>query len=255
MHSLQEDPGNRRESDKRKNGGTYCKCTVRRRIPETAENTTDEKTEEDMIRRYRTGDEYALAPLIHRCFFEVNIQDYPKEALQYWADLYTPEHVRALAGRAHMYIFEEEGAIAGTCSILRNAELGNEATLPESAETAGDAKRQENAESVGNRESVDPAGTGAADFPDKFGREARYSADAQDVLVEALYVLPEKAHQGIASKLLAACEEDPAYADAAKIWVDSSITARTYYEERGYQHETGTPVCIENDRYIMFKRR
>ena len=77
----------------------------------------------------------------------------------------------------------------------------------------------------------------------------------KEAFIEALYVLPDRGREGIATQLLTVCENDPACEDAERIWVDSSITARRFYEQRGYLHETGEPVCIENDRYIMYKPR
>lgn len=74
-----------------------------------------------------------------------------------------------------------------------------------------------------------------------------------DAYIKALYVNPDRLGEGIASRLLEACETDPDFANAPRLWVDSSITARPFYEARGYLHETGEPVCIENDRYIMYK--
>ncbi len=78
---------------------------------------------------------------------------------------------------------------------------------------------------------------------------------AAEGAIEALYVLPDCQREGLASKLLATAERDLFAAGALTIWIDSSITARTYYEEKGYRHETGTPVCIDNDRFIMYKKR
>lgn len=149
------------------------------------------------IRRFAPGDETALAALIRRAFYEVNIRDYPREGLAYWAELYTPAHVRELSGRAHTYVMEEDGALLGTCSIGW-----------------------------------------------KTAREAH---------IEALYVLPDRLGEGIASLLLASCERDADFRGAARIWVDSSVTARAFYEKRGYRHESGAPVCVENDHYVMYK--
>ncbi len=73
--------------------------------------------------------------------------------------------------------------------------------------------------------------------------------------IEALYVSPDRPGEGIAKALLKACEDDPDFAGEHRLWVDSSITARTFYESRGYLHETGAPVCIDNDRYVMYKDR
>ena len=74
-----------------------------------------------------------------------------------------------------------------------------------------------------------------------------------DAKIESLYLLPGRTGEGIASALLKTCERDPSFSAARRIWTDSSITARLFYEKRGYRHETGAPVCIENDRYIMYK--
>ena len=172
------------------------------------------------IRRFRQGDETELTPLIHRCFLEINIEDYSLKDLQYWVTHYTPEHVRALAEKADTYVCEEDGVILGTCSILWEDE----------AEPGGPGAKQTQNHSLSGEEA--------------FSRNA---------FIEALYVSPDRAREGIASLLLEACEKDPAYKDAGQIWVHSSITARRFYEQKGYLHETGEPVCIENDRYIMYK--
>ena len=78
--------------------------------------------------------------------------------------------------------------------------------------------------------------------------------EERNYYIEALYTLPDRTGEGIASRLLAACEQDPGYPDPKTLWVDSSISARTFYEAKGYLHETGEPVCIENDHYIMYKK-
>ncbi len=150
------------------------------------------------IRRFEDGDETELAAIIHRDFFEVNVRDYTLEALQYWASLYTPEYVRALSQKAHMYVMAEDAGLLGTCSISRESK--------------------------------------------------------SESLIEALYVLPDRQGEGIASELLGAVERDKYFEDAEIVWVHSSITARTFYEKKGYLHETGEPVCIENDRYVMYKK-
>ena len=173
------------------------------------------------IRRFQPGDETQLAPLIRRCFFEINIEDYEKEALGYWAELYTPQYVRALSEKADTFVMEEDGTLLGTCSIL---------WCTEADKTGPGADAPENAPSVKGPETGEP-----------------------DAFIEALYVLPDRAREGIATQLLEVCENDPAFAGAGEIWVHSSITAREFYEQRGYFHETGEPVCIENDRYIMYK--
>ncbi len=152
------------------------------------------------IRRFMAGDETELSVIIQRCFMELNIKDYSLDGLKYWSSLYTPEHVREISGRGHMYVMEEDGKLLGTCSIVKK--------------------------------------------------------DSGKTYIEALYVTPDRPGEGIAKALLNACEADRDYADPAKtdrLWVDSSITARTFYEYMGYLHETGEPVCIENDRYIMYK--
>ncbi|MBR3641468.1 MAG: GNAT family N-acetyltransferase [Oscillibacter sp.] len=151
------------------------------------------------VRRFRAGDENELSALIRRCFLEVNIRDYSEESLRYWAELYTPAHVRSLAETGHTYVAEEDGTLLGTGTILRRSET--------------------------------------------------------DAAIEGLYVLPERLREGIASRLMAACESDPVFADAKRVWVDSSITARPFYEALGYLHETGEPVCIDHDHYLMYRER
>ncbi len=175
------------------------------------------------IRRFRPGDEKELTPLIHRCFLEINIEDYSREDLQYWAGVYTPQHVRMLAEKADTYVCEEDGVLLGTCSILW-------------------------------KDEADPKGPGLeAELKSEPAAEA--ASPQREAFVEALYVLPDRGREGIASQLLEKCENDPAYKEARRIWVHSSITARRFYEQKGYLHETGEPVCIENDRYIMYKPR
>ena len=76
------------------------------------------------IRRFQAGDETALSTLIRRTLLEVNSVDCPKEEIEFLHGAYTPERVLNNAAVGHTYVFEEDGVLLGTGTILATGEQG-----------------------------------------------------------------------------------------------------------------------------------
>lgn len=72
--------------------------------------------------------------------------------------------------------------------------------------------------------------------------------------IQTFFINPDRVGEGIGTALLAAIEADPWFKETDIVRVHSSISARTFYELHGYLHETGTPVCIDEDHYNMYKK-
>ena len=69
------------------------------------------------IRRFRDEDAAAVSGLVCRNFLEVNIRDYPLEAMEILAQIYDAEKIRNTAGFAHMYVAEKDGAVVACGAI------------------------------------------------------------------------------------------------------------------------------------------
>ena len=70
-----------------------------------------------IIRDFRMGDQEELSRLIRRTLIEVNT-DCPKDEVAFLYDLYTPEKVIANAEAGHTIVFEEDGVLIGTGTIV-----------------------------------------------------------------------------------------------------------------------------------------
>ena len=78
-----------------------------------------------MIRDFMRGDEEELSRPIRRTLVEVNT-DCPKDEVAFLYDLYTPEKVIANAQAGHTYVFEEDGVLIGTGTIVPDGEKQSE---------------------------------------------------------------------------------------------------------------------------------
>lgn len=89
------------------------------------------------IRRFKNGDEDGVVNVIHRTSLEVNIRDYPKEAMEALVDKVTPEFVLKRARDFHMYVITDEANIIGFGAVgpywnsLTESSLFNLFILPE----------------------------------------------------------------------------------------------------------------------------
>ena len=70
------------------------------------------------VRRFKEEDAQEVRNLIVRNFLEVNSKDYGISAMEKLAKAYNAEKVLNVASYAHMYVFEFDGKIIGTGSIL-----------------------------------------------------------------------------------------------------------------------------------------
>ena len=76
------------------------------------------------IRRFQPGDEASISVLIRRTLLEINSADCRKEEIDFLHALYTPEKVARNARDGHTYVFEEDGTIIGTGTILAVEQAG-----------------------------------------------------------------------------------------------------------------------------------
>ena len=89
------------------------------------------------IRRFKNGDEDGVVNVIHRTSLEVNIRDYPKEAMEALVDKVTPEFILKRANAFHMYVITKEDNIIGVGAVgpywnsLTESSLFNLFILPE----------------------------------------------------------------------------------------------------------------------------
>lgn len=89
------------------------------------------------IRRFKNGDEDGVVNVIHRTSLEVNIRDYPMEAMEALIDKVTPEFVLKRARDFHMYVITKEDNIIGVGAVgpywnsLTESSLFNLFILPE----------------------------------------------------------------------------------------------------------------------------
>ena len=73
--------------------------------------------------------------------------------------------------------------------------------------------------------------------------------------IVTLFVKPGETGKGAGRALMESLEKDEIFVRADVVRLQSSITARGFYEKMGYRHETGEPVLILNDHYRMEKRK
>jgi len=69
------------------------------------------------IRKYEDGDAAELSGIVRRNFLEVNIRDYPAEAMARLAMDYSADKIRSIAALAHMYVACDKAKSVGCGSI------------------------------------------------------------------------------------------------------------------------------------------
>jgi N-acetylglutamate synthase-like GNAT family acetyltransferase len=69
------------------------------------------------IRRFDNNDATTVSKIICRNFLEVNINDYPKEEMEYLSENYNPDKVLQLNAYAHMYVVCIDKQIIGCGAI------------------------------------------------------------------------------------------------------------------------------------------
>lgn len=87
------------------------------------------------------------------------------------------------------------------------------------------------------------------------GAVAPYQGSLDVSQLHTVFILPERQGQGLGSAVLSALEADEYFRRAERVLADASITARPFYEKKGYIHPGGQPVLVDNDYYPMEKRR
>ncbi len=70
-----------------------------------------------MIREFKKEDAIEVSKLIKRSLWEVNIKDYPKEYMEEFEKIMTPEEILKRADETHYYVYEEDNKIVGIGGI------------------------------------------------------------------------------------------------------------------------------------------
>lgn len=89
------------------------------------------------IRKFQSGDEYAIVEVINRTSHEVNIKDYSKEYMDNLMMKITPEFILQRANAFHMYVVTDEDKVIGVGAVgpywdsLTESSLFNIFILPE----------------------------------------------------------------------------------------------------------------------------
>lgn len=89
------------------------------------------------IRKFQSGDEYAIVEVINRTSHEVNIKDYSKEYMDNLMMKITPEFILQRANAFHMYVVTDEDKVIGVAAVgpywdsLTESSLFNIFILPE----------------------------------------------------------------------------------------------------------------------------
>ena len=74
------------------------------------------------VRRYRSGDEFALSALLRRTLTEINANYCPKAEIDWLYARYTPDGVAEIARNGHMYVLTEDDRIVGTGTTILTGE-------------------------------------------------------------------------------------------------------------------------------------
>lgn len=70
------------------------------------------------IRRFSPEDTNSIIVLATRNLLEVNIRDYPRDLMEKFAAMYTPDYVSYLAGKGHCYVAGRNREVVGCGTVM-----------------------------------------------------------------------------------------------------------------------------------------